>query len=773
MKLTRRNFLAWAGLSAVGAVACEGFGIREGEFSLQSPNMLPEDLVRGQDNWYATLCRTCPCAEGIVVRVMDGRAKKVQGNPMYPVNHGKQSARCEAGLQAVYHPDRIAGPMRRSGARGSGHFTPVPWKDAPGTTGLGTLRQQLQDNGSETLMITEPLRGHLALVADRFASAVGGQRLGFETLDNNTYLAAVNNVFGQEKMPDFDLGNTNFLLNFGADFLSTWLSPTRWSQAYGEFRQGEGRQRGTFYHVDSRFSMTGANADRWVPVTPGWEGHLALSLAYVIMSEGLAHPSADIGALTGGQGPSALERFRPEAVAQRIGLTEEFAGGSPEEFIRTLARNFANSRPSLAIGGGSAGATSNGLFNLEAIYALNYLVGSVGETGGIKFNPSIPFDDVPSTAQVATLDDWTKATEDIKSGKTRLLLLHNADPVLGLPDSLEMRRTLEDADNLFIVSFSPFIDETSIMADLILPDRVYLEDWGNDVPEPGPGYQVVGYQQPVVNPLHDLDPLSFPDVLLTMAQELGKESELPWSTFQGLLREGSDSLFELNRGSIQAATAGEFWNELLRRGGWWDDGITGPVPTAPDGLFANIAAKSSEPSFVGPDPASDTFYLVPFSHNTLLDGRNGHLPWMQATPDPVTSITWQTWVEINDHKARELGLREGDSVSITSYADSIRALVYPTPAVPPGIVAIPLGQGRRKGSSYASDRLGTESSNVVDILEPMKVADTGSLAWAGTRVRISSTGASMNVSKMEGMVTPVEIGTTEGERIIQTVPGEG
>ena len=195
-------------------------------------------------------------------------------------------------------------------------------------------------------------------------------------------LAAVNNVFGQEKMPDFDLANTNFLLNFGADFLSTWLSPTRWSHAYGEFRQGEGRQRGTFYHVDSRFSMTGANADRWVPVTPGWEGHLALSLAYVIMSEGLAHPSADIGALTGGQGPSALERFRPEAVAQRIGLTEEFAGDSPEDFIRILARNFANSRPSLAIGGGSAGATSNGLFNLEAIYALNYLVGSAGRNRG-------------------------------------------------------------------------------------------------------------------------------------------------------------------------------------------------------------------------------------------------------------------------------------------------------------------------------------------------------------------------------------------------------
>ena len=115
MKLTRRNFLAWAGLGAVGAVACEGFGIRDGELDIQSPVQLPEDLVRGNDNWYASLCRTCPSCEGIVIRVMEGRAKMVQGNPYYPTNQGKIHARCEAGLQALYHPDRIPTAMRRSG----------------------------------------------------------------------------------------------------------------------------------------------------------------------------------------------------------------------------------------------------------------------------------------------------------------------------------------------------------------------------------------------------------------------------------------------------------------------------------------------------------------------------------------------------------------------------------------------------------------------------------------------------------------------------------
>ena len=281
MKLTRRNFLAWAGLSAVGAVACEGFGIREGEFSLQSPVNLPEDLVRGKDNWYATLCRQCPSSEGIVVRVMEGRAKKIQGNPIYPTNMGKQSARCEAGLQAMYHPDRIAGPMRRAGSRGSGQFEPLDWKPA-----LDTLKFQLHNRGGSMLMITEPLRGNMATLVDRFTQAVGGTHRGFETLDNNTYRKALKNVYRQDLLPDFDLEHTTFLLSFGADFLSTWVSPTRWNRGYGEFRQGEERDRGTFYHVDPRFSMTAANADKWLPIKPGWEGHLALSLAYVIISEG-------------------------------------------------------------------------------------------------------------------------------------------------------------------------------------------------------------------------------------------------------------------------------------------------------------------------------------------------------------------------------------------------------------------------------------------------------------------------------------------------------
>lgn len=770
MKLTRRHFLAWAGLGALGAVACEGFGIREGELDIQSPVSLPEDLVHGKDNWYASLCRNGPSCEGILVRVMEGRAKKIQGNPQYPTNQGKIQARSEAGVQALYHPDRIPGAMRRGGNRGSGQFDPIDWEPEA----MDTLIRQLNDRGSRSVMITKPNRGHLGMLTSRFADVVGAEHLNYEPVDNNVFRSAVKDVFQQDVLPDFDIENANVILSFGADFLSTWISPTRWSRGYGEFRQGAERDhRGTLYHVDSRFSMTAANADRWIPISPGWEGHLAMSVAQVIVDEGLQAPTVDVDALLGEDGRAMLNRFRPEDVVGRAGLTSDVVGGDPAEFVRGIARKFATEGPSIAIAGGSAGAQSNGLFNVEAAMVLNWLVNNVGSTGGVMPNPLGPWGGIPSTAQASSLEDFERLAEQIRNGTTRMLLLHNVDPVFGLPGSVKLRDAIVSAQDLFVVSFSPFVDDTTALADLLLPDRVYLEDWGDDIPDPGPGYQVVGFQQPVVNPLWELDPRSFPDILLAAADGMGVgETELPWRSYQALLRESSDELFEMNRGSIQAATAGDFWNALLRRGGWWDENTGGPGGlTPPRGLLRDVLARASEPAFAGFDGGS-TLFLVPFSHNTLQDGDNAHLPWLQATPDPVTSITWQTWIELNDTTADRYGIREGDVIRIDSSQGSIRAIAYPNPATPPGIVSVPFGGGRRHGSPWATDRPGTESSNVAEILEPTRVAGPETLAWAGTKVTITRTDDSVNLSKLEGNARAVEVGLSPAEEIIKTVaPG--
>ena len=761
MKLTRRNFLAWAGLSAVGAVACDAFG---DDLKTQSPVSQPEDLVKGRDNWYATLCRLCPSSEGVLVRVMEGRAKKVQGNPKYPINLGKQSARCDAGLQALYHPDRLTGPMLRI----NGTLQPVSWNIA-----LDQLKEQLESRGEGLVLVTEPLSGPLGTIASRFAQAFSGNHVTFEALSNATYQAAVKNVFDQELLPDLDIGNANFLLSFGADFLSTWVSPTRWSTGFGEFRDAEvGSGRGTFWQIDPRFSMTAANADRWLPIIPGMEGHLALSLAHVIVKEKLQADGVDLKALTDGQEAGFLADFSPETVGPKLGWPEAMLGSkSAADTIRELAEAFAKEGPSLAIGGDSAGAQENGLFNLEAIYALNYLVGSVGAPGGLRFNPKSPLPMWPQPPVAASISDWRDTVSALNEGKTRLLMVHQADPVYGLPQAVGLEDAIKGA-GVFTVSFSPFLDETSALADLILPDRVYLEDWGADIPNPGPGHQVVGIQQPVVNPLGNLDPRSFGDILLSTTQELREDAHLPWNSLQEAIEESSKALFALNRGSIDAGSEGEFWTKLLRQGGWWDEQNTGPAVNPVGGLYTQIAKRASEQLALG----SGEFYLIPFAHNTLLDGRNTHLPWAQSAPDPITTVTWQTWVEVNARRASDMGWREGDVIRIEANGRFIQALLYPNPALPPDVVAVPVGQGRRNGPGYAVNGEERESSNILGILDAAKVNETGALAWAGNRVRLADTGESLRVSKFEGEFGAREIGNqiinNPGEEVIKTVnPG--
>ena len=759
MKLTRRNFLAWAGLSAIGAVACDV--IQDEELSLQSPRDLPEDLVKGRDNWYATLGRNATDGEGVIVRVMEGRAKKIRGNPKYPVNEGKQSVRSEVGLQALYHPDRIAGPMQRTGPRGSGQYRSIQWEPEA----LDILRRELRARSQGMVLITEPLRGHLGMIADRFASSAGGRHLGFEALDDTTYRTAIKNVFGQDRLPDFDIGNANYVISFGADFLSTWGSSTRLSKAYGDFRQGAGRQsRGYLVHVDPRFSLTAANADEWLPIKPGMEGYLALSLAYVILSEGMQASGVDVDALTNGQGAAALEAFAPERINGQLGIPEGVhEGKSGADKIRDLANNFSHHEPAIALGGGSAGAHSNGQFNLAAIYALNYLVGSVGAKGGVRFNPGSVLGNLPSAASVGSLQVWAGVANNIRNGTTRMVLVHDANPVHGLPASLAFENAL-DRDDLFIVSFSSFMDETTIMADLILPDRVFLEGWGDDIPEPGPGYRVIGMQQPVVNPLSDLDPRSFGDLLLSMAQELGQESELPWTSVEAALKESAESLYKTGQGtSRHAASAGDLWNLMLQQGGWWDEDATGPTPSAPAGLLSNIASQGREPGYSG----GGDFYLQPFAHNSLLDGRYAHIPWMQGLPDPITTVTWQTWVELNSHKPEQIGLREGDVVRVQTDSGAITGLVYPNPALPPNVVAVPLGQGRRTGSEYATGGDPRESSNAIDLLSASHLTENGALAWAGHMARVTPTGESMKIAKFEGIFPAREVGLTPGEEIIK------
>ena len=750
MDLTRRKFLTLVGGSAAGAVLFQACGVPEDELFVESPVQMPEDMVTGIDNWYATLCPNCTSQEGIVVRVMEGRAKKVEGNVDYPVNQGKHGVRCEAAVQGLYHPDRISAPLVRLGARGEGRWEEISWTDA--IARLANSLGQIGDRSS-VVLATEPVGGHMGKVVERFASRTGVRHMPYETLDETNLRTSMKQVYGLDDMPDFDIGSASYLLTFGADFLSTWGSPVRYARAYGHFRQGD-RERGTHVHVEPRLSTTAASADEWVYVNPGWEGHVALAIAGVIVEKGLGD-SAAAAALTD-NGAIDLSRYAPERIADRAGVSAER--------IRAIAEDFAGQPPALAMGGGSAGAHSNGLANLNAINSLNHLVGSVGKPGGVVPNPPSPVRDVTGNPSASPYGDWRGLVGEMNAGNVSALLVHRANPVYGMPGAAGFREALLGRSGggfnvPLIVSFSGMMDDTSSLADLVLPENHGLEDWGDSVPSPGPGYYAFGLRQPVVRPFFEgrgvhLGTRNFGDALMGVAQTMEIDLELEGESFKEVLQSGVEGLFARDRGSVRAHDFQSFWNGALQRGGWWDTTATYSGPALSP---SRLEATPDEPT-----TGSGQFALVPYSSIGITDGKGAHLPWLQATPDPITTATWQTWVEINTARAGEMDIKEGDVLRLTaSNGQSIEALAYPHPGISPDVVAVPMGQGHAGGGQYEDGR----GSNVMSVLDSLEDSATGALAWAATRVNVAKTGDWTRVPRFEN--TAPDLATDEDQHIIK------
>ncbi len=740
--MRRRDVLKLAGTSGIGmgaAVAFAGCGTPEREFHIQSPVDIPEDTVTGLDAWYASICQDSGDGSGVIVRVKSGRARKIEGNPDYPLNRGKTSARTQAALQTLYNPDRIPNPMVPRRKRDSSRYRFMRWDEV-----LPEFQEKLSaaSNGG-IVMITEPVNGHLGMILERFTQNIGARWLTYEPLEKAAVRQASSLVFGTTRVPQFDIANTSYLLSIGGDFLEGGDSPVHYGRAYGNFRQGAGRSRGTFAHFDTHLTMTAANADEWHPINPGTEGILALSIAHAIL-DGRAVPAA-LQPLTGGEGN--LEAYAAEQVADATGV--------PAEVIQRVAHDFAAAPTAVAMGGGSAAGHTNGLFNMTAIFALNLLKNNVRQKGGVLLNAPSPLEDIPAEAPVTSFQDWETFLNEVDNGQVpQVLLVHGANPVFGLPGVLNAASVLGRIP--YIVSFSNVLDETTALADLILPDHHFLESWGTSVPPLGAEYATLGIQQPVVRPYHQefdgaAGTRAFADVLLGLAQTLGGPltEALPWESMRDAIRASVDELQARGEGSVTSDDPEVFWLSVLQRGGWWVPAES-VSPAAPDLSSLQVA----EPDFSS-DAQAYPYHLV-VTPSVLLGDGSGSLaasPWLQSTSDPMTTGVWGTWIALSPKTMEALGIQENDIVRLTSVAGSMLAPVYPYPGIGEGVVSVPLGQGHEQLGRYAENR----GDNPLRILAPVVQEQTGALAWSATRVRIAATGRRTRLPRIEGITAPVQM----------------
>ncbi len=716
-RISRREFLKIAGLGGAAAAVLTGCGPASRYVRRQPYSDMPEYALTGKSTYFATTCGECPAGCGLIVRTMEGRAHKVEGNPSHPVNHGKTCSRGQTTLQGLYNPDRIQGPVRQEG-RGSGKTSALGW-DAVVTA----VKDALQNHApGEIAFLLGLFPDHLADLVQMIATALGGAKVfRYNTLGEfegrATLAQAASKIFGQASLPVFDLENTDVIFSFGASFLETWFSPVSYAFQYGMMRQGHPGKRGYLVHFEPHMSLTAANADEWFPIPPGTEALLAL---------GLARLAAEI---KNSSLPSPLANVSIPEVSQKTGISEFD--------LKRLAGIFVNAQRQLAIPGSAPLGQTNGLAVAESVLSLNLIADNLGRPGGIFSMPIPPvYPDLSSP--VSTFAEIGSLIDGMNSGQIKVLLVHGTNPAYDFPRSLGFQQALQKVP--LVISFASFPDETSLQADYVLPDHTPLESWGYQKIQVGSDRATISGLQPVVVPM--LNTKGTADVLLSAVQAIGGPvgAAVPFTDEVDFLQQSVAGMNEQG-GFYSAPTAEAFWSFWQQFGGWWKEQPGLQKPNAPAGFPPDLSAGNAQ--FAG-DPATHNLHLLPFPSPNLGDGSQANRPYLQETPDPMTTVMWNTWVEINPQTAQSLGVQNDDLVKITSSAGEVEAAVYVYPAILPDVVAIPLGQGHTAFGRFAQGR----GANVLNLLSTQR-NETGSLAFASILVGISKTGKRQFLARYE------------------------
>lgn len=689
-RLGRRTFLQLAGGVGVAA-GCSPEAATE---KLVPWVVAPEEIVPGRPLFYRTACRECGAGCGVTARTREGRATKLEGNPEDPIGRGALCARGQAAVQALYHPDRFKGPLRRGK---DGALGPVSWDDAEDALARAIAAAQAKGPGRVRL-VTRLEPGSTGAVQRAFMKAVGARpedRVVLDPLDPAPLRAASEALLGVAELPVVDLAAARSVIAFGADLLETWVSPVELARQLAEGRGRLGAERRRLTWVGPRLALTGVAADRWIACRSGGELAVALGLLRWLLDPVSGVP--------------VTEEVRPLAAQVLRHAPAELAARAGVEWrqLERVARELAARRPSalLAPGPQSQGPDATAL--AAVVLVVNLALGNVGRT--LRYGLA-PREDVPSSAAEARA-----LVAAMGSGGVDVLLLQHADPVGSLPAALGVREALAKVP--LVVSFALRPDPSTDRAHLVLPDHHTLESVEDTVPRAG----VVNLVQPVMTPLADTRQSA--QVLLEVGGKLPTPAPFPstdpWDVV--LARAAEHAKAALGAAPADLAPV---HRAALQRGGYWFEPKTSPAPTLrPAAAQPFLALPPAAP------PAAGALDLVVFPTALRGDGRGADLPWLREVPDALSSVSWSPWVELSPATARRLGVRTGDVVAVGTTAGRVEVPAYVFPGIRDDAAALPIGP------------------EAVALL-PAGAGDH--LVWSGVRATVVAAGKRTRLPLLEG-----------------------
>jgi len=509
VEVSRRKFLQGSvALSVAGASAISATSLFSSEHASKQqskngriPSKITEKTGTGQAVEVATLCEMCVNKCAAIARVEDGIITKLNPNPMFPKSKNMLCPRGNAGLQAIYDPDRLKYPMIRVGEKGEGKFKRVTWDEAynailNGTdkfTGLAKILEEEEDNRSSMLFCAgEGMAEH---TFKQFYQAFGSSNwLNHASLCLQTVISGYGVTLGA--YPQSDLENAEYIVMAGANRAEAIVTP----DTMDCFKRTKGRGA-KLICVDPRFTNTAAKADKWLAIKPGTDLAFVLALTYVVLTEEIYNKEYVAEHFNG------FDEYKESVIANKY--TPEWAAeitGLRAKDIYKTARDFMAHAPKAIYYPGRRSTFASNDFQLRRAQAIfQGLGGGIDTKGGLIFGKKLklgkhealeplydraearainkkdhPVKGEPGYADCAIVSgggswiSWrNRYIEDKMPYKVRGMFCYKHNPMMNMPNTAKTAKMLKKMD--LVVTIDTMPSDTVMYADVVLPECTYLE----------------------------------------------------------------------------------------------------------------------------------------------------------------------------------------------------------------------------------------------------------------------------------------------------------
>lgn len=743
-------------------------------------------------------CGACPGGCGIRVKKIDDIPVKIDGNTMHPVNRGGMCPVGISSLEFLVHPDRIKQPLKRTSNKGSGEFTPITWKEAMDII-LKNLRGIKESGHAEQLLMIDARdKTDGVNLFEKFANDFKTPNF-YSFIDHHDEVAA--SIWGGEDSRfNYDLEKAKSIFCFGFPVFESGKNPIYFAGLRNRFLNHSEGEKGNFIIIDSRLSASAAKAKQWVPIKPNSYGLLALGMIYLIIKEKLYDTDivdkycvgfndyTNRGQIVEGFKSSILRNYFPLEVSNGTGV--------PVDQIITLARTFATTPGAIAISGNNLSSSVDGIYQTWAIMALNILAGKYGKDGDLGDFKILPFEKIKTKKiQIEPLVSASSEEFQFSSGigaieslpdkiltanpyPVKMAIMNNVNIIYNSPQPNRFRQALQNIP--LTVVFSSLHNETTALADLILPDCTFLEKRDLIIPDSDISNPVLSVMQPVLKPLYESRQSE--DVLIDIGTSIFG-NKWKWKNYQAYLEDRAQEIYKSNQGilfsdqfkaSFESLLAqrgwrrqvysnfGDFLKHLYKSGGWWNPIVEhefdkSRIPTKSGKFFFNSdflrqkyrgKKQSLEEAMTqaglnlnnqsavtlgayrnfDQDEESQfplDLYLIEL---TTLRGDGGRLKNMADMVGYYQDIKWQSWVELNPETANELGLKDKQKVWVESSSGKLHLTLVFNQGLALNVAAVPVGMGKEGKNKFGE--------NVNSILTSKRNFLTGVPAKSETRVKI-------------------------------------